>query len=294
LTFQERLAQALALFNFCIFNPLQPLCRGPSLGVEMLPSNSAKAIITIRGKIQRRKSMANITRRSFLSVAPAGLATLGALAGTAQSDEAQLVWKASDWKIAAFRELTEKQAQAKQLYDVTQIGDGRFLNEIKNSLNGLHFGFGIPDKQIMIVAALHGPANLLNYDDHVWNTYQVGAWADVTNPLTRKPAVKNIFYRSKNAPSKESGSQDPDDPKSLYQDTSIAALQSRGVQFLACHTATEEQAQVLVTRNNLSQSPEQVVHDMLAHTVPGVLVVAAMSAAIALLQSQGRYTYITA
>jgi intracellular sulfur oxidation DsrE/DsrF family protein len=237
--------------------------------------------------------MVNITRRSFLSVAPAGLATLGALAGTTQPEEAQLVWKASDWKIAAFRELAEKQAQAKQLFDTTQIGEGRFLNNIKNSLNGLHFGFGIPDKQVMIVAALHGPANLLNYDDYIWKTYQVGAWLNVTDPLTGKPTEKNIFYRSKNAPSRQSESQDPDDPKSLYQDTSIEALQSRGVQFLACHTATEEQAQVLVKRNNLSQSPEQVVHDMLAHTVPGVLVVASMGAAIALLQAQGRYTYIT-
>jgi hypothetical protein len=32
---------------------------------------------------------------------------------------------------------------------------------------------------------------------------------------------------------------------------------------------------------------------MLAHTVPGTLVVAAMVAAIALLQAQGHYTYIT-
>lgn len=237
--------------------------------------------------------MANITRRSFLSVAPAGLATLGMLTGTAQSADAQLVWKTSDWKIAAFRDLTEDQAQVKQLFDITQIGEGRFLNNIKNSLNGLHFGFGIPDNQVKIVAALHGPANLLNYDDYVWNKYQVGAWLNVTDPLTGKPAVENVFYRSKNAASRESGSRDPDHPKSFYQDTSMEVLQSRGVQFLACHTATEEQARVLVKRNNLSQSPEEVVHDMLAHTVPGILVVASMVAAIALLQAQGRYTYIT-
>ena len=87
--------------------------------------------------------------------------------------------------------------------------------------------------------------------------------------------------------------KDPNDPGAIYQDTSVEALQSRGVQFLACHTATEEQARVLVHRNNLSQSPESVVNDMLAYTVPGVLVVAAMVAAIALLQAEGRYTYTT-
>lgn len=237
----------------------------------------------------------NITRRSFLSATPAGLATLGMLTSTPQSADAQLVWKTSDWKIAAFRALTQEQAPVKQLYDITQIGEGRFLNNIKNSLNGLHWGFGIPDKQVKIVAAVHGPAVLLNFDDYVWNKYQVGAWLNVTDPLTAKPAVKNVFYRSnKSAASTESGSQDPDNPNSLYQDTSIQTLQFRGVQFLACHTATEEQAQVLARRNNLSQSPEQIVDDMLAHTVPGVLMVASMVAAIALLQAQGRYTYITA
>lgn len=236
--------------------------------------------------------MGNITRRSWLSVVPGSLA-LATLAGKAQSADAQLVWKTSDWKIAAFRELTEERAQVKQLYDITQIGEGRFLNNMKNSLNGLQFGFGIPEKQVKIVAALHGAANLLNYDDYVWNKYRLGGWLKVIDPLTRKPSVRNIFYQSKNNPNSESGSQDPDDPNSFLQDTSMETLRSRGLQFLACHTATEEQARVLVRRNNLLQSPEQVVDDLLAHTLPGVMVVASMVAAIALLQAQGGYTYIT-
>jgi hypothetical protein len=55
----------------------------------------------------------------------------------------------------------------------------------------------------------------------------------------------------------------------------------------------EEQVRVLISHRNLSQSPEDVVEDMLSHTLPGVLVVASMVAAIALLQAQGHYTYIT-
>jgi intracellular sulfur oxidation DsrE/DsrF family protein len=73
----------------------------------------------------------------------------------------------------------------------------------------------------------------------------------------------------------------------------MQALQSRGAQFLSCHTALEEQVRVLSARNKLSQSPEGIMKDMLAHTMPGVLVVAAMVAAIALLQAEGHYTYIT-
>lgn len=63
------------------------------------------------------------------------------------------------------------------------------------------------------------------------------------------------------------------------------------MQFLSCHTALEEQARILVHHNKLSQSAEE--EDMLAHTEPRILVVAGMAAALALLQAQGHYTYIT-
>jgi hypothetical protein len=64
------------------------------------------------------------------------------------------------------------------------------------------------------------------------------------------------------------------------------------VQFMSCHTALEEQVRVLIRRNALTQSPEEIVTEMLAHTVPGTLVVASMVAALALLQAEGSYTYI--
>jgi intracellular sulfur oxidation DsrE/DsrF family protein len=207
--------------------------------------------------------------------------------------EAQLVWKTSEWKVAEFQKLVNNPARIKQVFDIAQIGDGKFLNNIKNSFNGLRFGFGIREQQIKIVAALHGPANLLNYDDYIWEKYQVGEWLQVTDPATGKPAVKNLYYASRIGLKQESAAKNPDDRDSIYQDTSMQALQSRGAQFLSCHTALEEQVRVLIGRNKLSQSPEDIVKDMLAHTVPGVMIVASMVAAIALLQAEGHYTYIT-
>jgi hypothetical protein len=240
--------------------------------------------------------MDNITRRSFVSQAAAGVTSLGLLSAAAHAtpaEEAHLVWKNSDWKLSEFLALVKDQARIKQVFDSTQIAEGRFLNNIKNSLNGLHFGFDIPDRQVKIVAALHGPANMLNYDDYIWDKYQIGDWLSVTDPSTTKPATRNIFYNSTRPSGEDAASKDPDNPDSLYQDTSVQTLQSRGVQFLSCHTATEEQARVLVRRNKLSQSSEEVVKDMLAHLQPGVLVVAAMVAAIALLQIEGHYSYVS-
>lgn len=235
--------------------------------------------------------MKNISRRSFVTSAAAGISALGTLGAVPAGAHAQLVYTTSDWKVSEFNQLVKSPARIKQVYDVIPIGDGKFLNNIKNSLNGLHFGFGVPIDQIKIVAALHGPTNMLNYDDFIWNKYKIGAWLKVNDPSTGQLAVKNPFYASKTG--LKYASQNRDSRDSMYQDQSIQALQHRGVKFLSCHTATEEQARALIEHNHLSEQPEQIVKEMLAHTIPGVLVVAAMVAAVALLQAEGHYTYIT-
>ncbi|MGI8772977.1 MAG: hypothetical protein ACR2JE_16255 [Acidobacteriaceae bacterium] len=234
-----------------------------------------------------------MSRRSFVTTAAAGVSALGALSAMPATAGAQLVYTTSDWKVADFEKLVKHPARIKQVYDVIPIGDGKFLNNIKNSLNGLHLGFGVPVDQIKIVAALHGPANMLNFDDFIWKKYQIGAWLKVDDPDTGKPAEKNPYLASKAGPGLRYASKDPDSRDSLYQDATIQALQSRGVQFLSCHTATEEQVRVLLKHNNQTEPPEPIVKEMLAHTIPGVLVVAAMVAAIALLQIDGHYSYIT-
>lgn len=239
--------------------------------------------------------MQNLTRRSFVTRAAAASTTLLSLFPTTTgASEAQLVWRVSQWNLAEFYKLLRDPAKIKQVHDVVPIADGTFLNSMKNSLNALQFGFGIPKEQLKVVAALHGPANMVNYDDYVWNRYQIGEWLNVIDPVTGKPAVRNVFYKSKHSPEQLSGSIDPENENSVYQDRTMQALRWRGVQFLSCHTALEEQAGVLVCRNKLTQSAEEVVEDILAHTEPGTLVVAGMAAALALLQAEGHYTYITA
>jgi hypothetical protein len=110
--------------------------------------------------------MTDLTRRSFASKAAACFAALGAFSGLNQTAQAQIVWKTSQWKLAFFEELLGEKARVKQLFDITQVENGASLAKVKNSLNGLHFGFGVPVDQIRVIGGLHGPANLLNYDDY--------------------------------------------------------------------------------------------------------------------------------
>ena len=239
--------------------------------------------------------MNDLTRRGFASKVFAGIAAFGVLSKLNQPAEAQLVWSTSEWKLASFEGLLHEKATVKQLFDITRVEDGASLAKVKNSLDGLHYGFGVPVDQIKIICGMHGQANLLAYDDYVWEKYQIGAWLEINDPRTRQPAVKNPYYFSKltDDAARITADTDLNAETSPLQDASMQGLQRRGVRFLSCHTALEEQVRQLIKHYTLSEAPETIVRDMLAHTVPGVLVVASMVSAIALLQCEGRYSYVT-
>ncbi len=229
-----------------------------------------------------------VSRRRIVT----GVGALCAAAATSSTGEAQLVYGRGDWRAEEFQAILRKAARVRQVYDVVNINEGRFLNNIKNSLNGLTFGFGVVPQQLQIVAALHGPANMVNYDDSMWAKYRIGEWLAVNDPETGRAAVRNIFYPSR-VTSGLASKEDPNDEKSSFQDKSVQGLQRRGVKFLSCHTANEEQARALVTRLKLTDEPETIVKDLQAHALPGVLIVPGMVAAIALLQIDAHYSYIT-
>jgi hypothetical protein len=236
------------------------------------------------------KFMSEFSRRSVLG----GAVAAAAASMWSEPVHAQYVWQKPDWQAAEFDTLTHSPRRIKQVIHAFSINDGRVLKNAKNSLNGLRFGVGVPADQVQIVCALNGPANLLNYSDYVWQKYRVGEWLKENDPKTGEPAVRNFFYPSKAGPTLVYTSDDPNSPDSAYQDISVQGLQARGVRFLSCHSAAEEAARALIKMNNLSAQPEEVVKDMQAHTVPGVLLVPALSAALALLQGDGHYSYMSA
>jgi len=94
--------------------------------------------------------MKSISRRSFVTTAAAGMAALGSLGPALPAAQGQAVEMASDWDISSFNQLAQSPARVKQLFDVVPLKQ-QALEHMQNSLNGLHFGFGIPASQIQIV-----------------------------------------------------------------------------------------------------------------------------------------------
>ena len=234
--------------------------------------------------------MNEFSRRTLLS----GAAVAAAASMWTEPIHAQYVWQKADWQATEFDTLTRSTRRIKQIVHGFGMNEGRFLKNAKNSLNGLHFGAGVPADQIQIVCALNGPANMANYSAYVWQKYRIGEFEKEKDPKTGEPAVRNFYYPSPAGPSLKYTSDDPSDPNSAYQDFSVQGLQARGVKFLSCHSSIEEAARGLIKQFNLSDKPEDIARDIQAHVMPGVILVPALASALALLQGDGHYSYMSA
>lgn len=98
---------------------------------------------------------------------------------------------------------------------------------------------------------------------------------------TRRPASLPYGTPSTQKKSSAGASSNPNDKSSILQHTSIEALQGRGVKFLSCHTATEEQVHAMAKEYFLKEPFENVVKDIQSHALPGVLIVPAMGRRLA-------------
>ena len=226
------------------------------------------------------------TRRKFVG----GGAALAGLAITSVVTKAQaaLVERARDWDSQALDQITGRAAAHKLVFDCTGIKEGTFLNNVKNAFNGFQFGFAVEPGAVHLIAALHGAANLVSFDDSMWAKYQLGDLYAVKDPATGGPAQKNLFL----ARTADPNDRDPDSERGIFQDKSVQGLQARGVDFLVCHTATEEQARAIAKKLNLKTPPGEISRDLLAHRVPGTCVVPAMVTVLALLQQKG-FAYVS-
>jgi len=233
-----------------------------------------------------------MNRSTFL----AGSASLAALAPTSASAAenipggTHLVERKADFNEAEFSRLVGKPADIRQMWEAVAFKPAVF-NNVKNSLNALRFGFGYAQDRIAIVFCPHGASSSYTYTDYIWTKYKIGDFFKLTDAKSN-PITSNVFLKPAKA---LSSSSDPDDENGMFQDTSIETLQNRGVVFLTCHTAVEEQARGLVKAGNApgGMSASDVADDILTHLIPGTHVVPGMVATVAVLQQRYHYSYIT-
>jgi len=227
-----------------------------------------------------------IQRSAFLG-ASLVLAAAATTAGASDAADIGLVETTSEFDVAAFARRVSRDADIRQVWDAGKLNP-KILGAVKNSLNGLQFGFGVAPDRIATAFVAHNDSNVLLYSDAAWTAYRLGEVLGVHDP-TGAVVTSNIFAPARSA----SGAQDPDDVHGFYQDPSITTLQRRGVRFFVCNTALVQQAQQIVDSGVApGQSAVDVARSLRHSLLPGAMLVPSGVATIAYLQSRYRYSHL--
>lgn len=223
-----------------------------------------------------------LTSSASLAAAPSLAQAQGIPGGT------HPVERLADFDERAFAAIAGRPAQIRQVHEAVAFRPS-ILGSLKNSFNGLQFGYGYPGDAIAIAFAGHGPSAVYAYSAYVWGKYRIGEFFRLVD-AAGQPVLENVFLKPS---ARFDPNADPDDSAGMYQDTSIEMLQRRGLLVLTCHTAVEEQAAAIVQRGFApsGMTAKDVAADILTHLIQGAVVVPSMVATVGVLQTAYRYSY---
>jgi intracellular sulfur oxidation DsrE/DsrF family protein len=208
-------------------------------------------------------------RRSFVSTLASlvGLTAIGASSGTAAAQPAAA--PDDKWDLTWLDQLKGRHKQVYDLGSVDLAADPRVLRFARNFLDTFRDVCKLEFPDVNTAVGISGPAFAMNASDRLWTKYQLGERGKIIDPVTKKPAVRNIFFEDGNP--------------------SIKAMQARGTVFWQCNVALGNVAQQLAEANHLP--PAEVRADLIAGLNPGVRLVPSHVMALALVQERG-FTYM--
>ena len=207
-------------------------------------------------------------RRSFVSA----VASLAGLAVARISAAQQPVAAAKSGGQFDMAWLNQMKGRHKQLYDLgghELSVDPRPLRFARNFLDTFRDVNHLEFPDINTAVGISGPAFPMNASDRLWAKYKLGERSKIIDPMTKQPAVRNIFL--------DGG------------DISVKAIQARGTIFWQCNVALGNVAQQLA---DAFQMPVADVRaDLIAGLNPGVRLMPSHVMALALAQEK-RFTYM--
>src|SRR5438552_2568923 len=169
--------------------------------------------------------------------------------------------------------LDQMKGKHKQLYDLGGLAladDPRSLRFTRNFLDTFRDEYHLEFPDINTAVGISGPAFPMNASDRLWAKYKLGERSKIVDPMTKQPAVRNIFY--------DDGS-----------DISVKAIQARGAVFWQCNVALGQVAQQLAAAFQMPLA--EVRADLIAGLNPGVRLMPSHVMALALAQERG-FTYM--
>ena len=169
------------------------------------------------------------------------------------------------------------------LFDFPLHGDGLPLIHIYNYINTYRSAYGEPSSTVNAIGTFYGapggPASMpLAWNDAVWEKYKIGELLKLTDPATRLPSRRNMFFRPR--------SGDPVFFGGAMNVAGIESLQRMGTLFLMCNNAFQAWMAFL-SGSGSKGNPAEIERDIRANLIPGVVSVPAVVIAIEKAQGAG-------
>jgi len=215
-------------------------------------------------------SMTNITdsihpRRRFVGRAAAAIAALTGLPGILRADTLS-PGLADDSKHDAW--MKQLKGKHRQLFHAMDLND-RAMLMASNYLDAYQNEFAEKPGEATAVIGVHGPALYLGFTDAAWAKYGLGKAANVIDPTTKEPAIRNIFATG--------------------GELAVDTAQKRGILFLMCNTALRLRSRAIAKERG--ETYEAVYKELEASRLPGTILVPALVVAINRAQEKG-VTYV--
>ena len=209
------------------------------------------------------------SRRSFISVLTS-LAGVTAIQSAGTQAAAQVpAGSAPNWDLKWIDELKGSHKQVFDLADSDPASQPPPLRLPRNYLDAFRDVYKVEFPEVRTVIGISGHAFPYNASDRLWAKYALGERSKIIDPVTKQPAVRNIFI----------------DDATL----GVKALQARGTIFWQCNIALNAIAQQLAQARQLPMA--DVRADLLAGLNPGVRLVPSHVMAMGLVQERG-VTYV--
>jgi intracellular sulfur oxidation DsrE/DsrF family protein len=160
-----------------------------------------------------------------------------------------------------------RSARHRAVFDAPEVNDGLALWQAWLFRRGYREALGAEEARATVpVVVIRHAATVLALDDALWAKYKLGETRKVEDPVTKKPAERNVYARRlPDAPAAdgEMAAMFVDDPS-----PTIEGLLQGGAVVLACNMAMRNLINGIARRTN--QKPDAVRAELHAGMIPGV------------------------
>jgi len=179
--------------------------------------------------------------------------------------------------------LTGLNGRHRCLFDFPLHGGGLPLIHMYNFINTYKAAYSEPPTAVNTVGTFYGPpggnASIpLAWNDTVWEKYKIGELMSLTDPETKAPSKRNLFFRPR--------AGDPVLANGAFAVAGIENLQKLGATFLMCNNAFMMWVGYL-SGSGSKGNPAEIERDIRANLLPRVITVPAMVIAIEKAQTKG-------